>query len=55
MGKRRETSSSIGLLRVLGFIEYLAAMTSIHGTYGNLAYDQMDFLPILQIAVLTGI
>ena len=35
--------------------EYLAAMTSIHGTYGNLAYGQMYFLPILQIAVLTGI
>jgi len=35
--------------------EYLAAMTSIHGTYGNLAYSQMDFLPILQIAGLTGI
>ena len=34
--------------------EYLVAKTSIHGTYGNLAYSQMDFLPIVQIATLTG-
>ena len=35
--------------------EYLVAKTSIHGTYGNLAYSQMDFLPLLQIATLTGV
>jgi len=31
------------------------AMTSVHSTFGNLAYSQMNFLPILQLAALTGI
>jgi apolipoprotein N-acyltransferase len=36
-------------------VEFLTASVSIHSTYGNLAYNQMDFLPILQIASVTGI
>lgn len=35
--------------------EYLQATTSPHGTALNLAYSQMNFLPILQVASLTGI
>ncbi len=35
--------------------EFLTSRISIHGTAGNLAYSQMNFLPILQIASLTGI
>jgi apolipoprotein N-acyltransferase len=35
--------------------EYLNASTSVHSTSGNLAYSQMNFLPILQIASITGI
>ena len=35
--------------------EFLNALSSPHGTAGNLAYTQMDFLPILQIASVTGI
>jgi apolipoprotein N-acyltransferase len=35
--------------------EFLNASTSIHSTAGNLAYSQMNFLPILQIASVTGI
>lgn len=35
--------------------EYVTAMTSPHATYGNLAYTQMDCLPLIQIASLTGI
>jgi apolipoprotein N-acyltransferase len=35
--------------------EFLNASTSIHSTAGNLAYSQMNFLPILQIASITGI
>src|SRR5213078_4094223 len=30
--------------------EYLTAITSPHSTWGNLAYTQMDFLPLIQIA-----
>jgi apolipoprotein N-acyltransferase len=35
--------------------EYLNAMASPHGTWGNLAYTQMDFLPLIQIASVTGL
>jgi len=35
--------------------EFLNAITSPHSTAGNLGYTQMDFLPILQIASITGI
>jgi apolipoprotein N-acyltransferase len=30
-------------------------MLSVHGTFGNISYSQMNFLPILQIASITGI
>jgi apolipoprotein N-acyltransferase len=36
-------------------IEFVVAMLSVHGTFGNLGYSQMNFLPILQIASLAGI
>jgi apolipoprotein N-acyltransferase len=36
-------------------IEFLNAATSVHSTAGNFAYSQMNFLPILQIACVTGI
>jgi apolipoprotein N-acyltransferase len=35
--------------------EYLVSVISIHGTFGNIGYSQMDFLPIVQIASFTGI
>ncbi|MBV9494097.1 MAG: hypothetical protein JOZ54_07610 [Acidobacteria bacterium] len=35
--------------------QYLSEITSLHSTFGNLAYTQMNFLPILQIAAITGI
>ena len=35
--------------------EFLIALISPHGTAGNLGYTQMDFLPVLQIASITGI
>jgi len=35
--------------------EYLAEFRSIHSTWGNLAYTQMDCLPLIQIASITGI
>lgn len=36
-------------------VEYLLEFRSPHSTWGNLGYTQMDFLPILQIASITGI
>jgi apolipoprotein N-acyltransferase len=35
--------------------EFLADFSSPHSTFGNLAYTQMDCLPVLQIASITGI
>ena len=35
--------------------EYIGETLSVHGTIGNLGYSQMNFLPILQIAAVTGI
>ena len=35
--------------------EYLTAITSPHSTWGNLAYTQMDFPPLIQIASVTGL
>ena len=35
--------------------EYLTAISSPHSTWGNLAYTQMDCLPLIQIASITGL
>ena len=35
--------------------EYVTAVLSPHSTSGNLAYSQMNFLPLIQIASITGI
>lgn len=35
-------------------IEYLNTQLSPHGTFGSISYTQMDALPILQLAALTG-
>jgi apolipoprotein N-acyltransferase len=35
-------------------IEYLFDLVSPHGTGGNLSYSQLNFLPVLQLASVTG-
>ena len=35
--------------------EYLTATASPHSTWGNLAYTQMNCLPVIQIAAITGL
>ncbi len=35
--------------------EYLNSVISPHSTFGNFAYSQMNFLPVLQVASITGI
>ena len=35
--------------------EYLSATASPHSTWGNLAYTQMNCLPVVQIAAITGL
>ncbi|MEO6801196.1 MAG: nitrilase-related carbon-nitrogen hydrolase [Rhodanobacter sp.] len=36
-------------------IEYVNTQLSPHGTFGSVSYTQMDALPILQVAALTGL
>jgi apolipoprotein N-acyltransferase len=36
-------------------VEYLSEVRSPHGTFGNISYSQMDFLPVIQVAAVTGI
>jgi apolipoprotein N-acyltransferase len=36
-------------------IEFLTALLSPHGTFLNLAYSQVDVLPVLQLASVTGL
>jgi apolipoprotein N-acyltransferase len=52
-GQLSRAMFSVPLLWV-GF-QYLQEFRSVHSTFGNVAYTQMDFLPVLQIAALTGI
>ncbi|NIG55662.1 nitrilase-related carbon-nitrogen hydrolase [Chitinophaga sp. Cy-1792] len=35
-------------------VEYLSFLTSPDGTFGSIAYTQIDFLPVVQVAALTG-
>ena len=35
------------------FYEFLSERTSPHSTFGNLAYSQMNFLPVLQVTSIT--
>lgn len=36
-------------------VEYLTSVISVHGTFGDIAYSQMNFLPVVQIASVVGI
>lgn len=35
--------------------EYLNSLASPHGTFGSIGYTQMDALPVIQVAAITGI
>jgi apolipoprotein N-acyltransferase len=36
-------------------IEYLNSLVSPHGTWGSIAYTQMNALPVIQVAAITGL
>ncbi len=53
---RGQTLRAVFALPVLwSVVEYLAEFHSVHSTWGNLAYTQMNSLPLIQIASITGI
>jgi apolipoprotein N-acyltransferase len=47
--------AAVGVPALWVAIEYLSEVRSPHGTFGNISYSQMDFLPVIQIAAVTGI
>ena len=51
----RVVSAALAMPALWGAIEFLGAMSSPHGTFGNVGYTQMDMLPVIQIAALAGI
>lgn len=51
----RVLSAALSLPILWAAYEFLAEFQSPHSTFGNLAYTQMDCLPLLQIASITGI
>lgn len=36
-------------------VEYVNSLLSPHGTFGSVAYSQMDALPVIQLAAVTGL
>lgn len=51
----RIASAALAPAVLWGALDYLGSLGSPHGTYGSLAYTQMDALPVIQIAALTGL
>jgi apolipoprotein N-acyltransferase len=51
----KPAAAAVGFAAFWVAYEYALASISIHSTFGNLGYTQMNFLPILQVAALTGI
>jgi apolipoprotein N-acyltransferase len=48
-------SATLAVPAIWVAFEYVAESTSPNSTFGNLGYTQMNFLPVTQIASLTGI
>ncbi|MBC9933010.1 apolipoprotein N-acyltransferase [Chitinophaga qingshengii] len=51
----RHWSTVFALPVLVTTMEYITCLTSRDGTAGSIAYTQCDFLPIVQVASLTGI
>lgn len=55
MRRRAPWRAALAVPAAMGGYEYLTQIRSPHSTFGNLAYSQMDFLPLVQLASLTGV
>ncbi len=53
--RRRPVAAMLSLPLAATGLSYVAAELSPHGTYGHIAYSQMDVLPLLQVAAVTGL
>ncbi|MYM23874.1 hypothetical protein GTP46_14570 [Duganella sp. FT135W] len=52
---QRPVSAMLAFAALGVVLEYVNTQLSPHGTFGSLAYSQMDVLPILQLASVAGI
>ena len=48
-------AAALGVPVVWVAIEYISSLLSPHGTFGSIAYTQMDALPVIQLAAITGL
>jgi apolipoprotein N-acyltransferase len=55
VGRRKLWQAALVFPAYWASVEFAMATLSIHGTFGNISYSQMNFLPVLQIASATGI
>lgn len=51
----RPLAASLSVPALWIALQYANTLTSPHGTFGAIAYTQMDALPILQLAAVTGL
>lgn len=52
--RRAHSAALLGFPALLVSFEWLLNLAAPHGTGGSLAYTQLDFLPFLQLASITG-
>ena len=53
--RRHAVGAALAVPAVWVAIEYLNNLISPHGTWGNIAYTQMNALPVIQVAAITGL
>ncbi|MFC4526018.1 hypothetical protein ISN76_02060 [Dyella halodurans] len=51
----RHLAATLALPTAWVAAEYINSLTSPHGTFGSLAYTQMNALPVIQVAAIAGI
>src|SRR5690606_20289918 len=51
----RTLAATLSLPLATTGLSWLGAVLSPHGTYGHLAYSQMDALPVIQVAAIAGL
>lgn len=52
--RRRPLAATLAYPALMVAAEYLGSLLSPHGTFGSLAYSQLDLLPVIQLASATG-
>jgi apolipoprotein N-acyltransferase len=53
--RRHAVGTALAVPAMWVAIEYLNSLVSPHGTWGSIAYTQMNALPVIQVAAVTGL